>query len=190
MNRNAVYIHIVNRIMIIGCCGSGKSTLSHRIRQVTNLPLYHLDQYYWKPNWTETPREEWEPIVSDLAARDEWIIDGNYGGTMEIRIRRADTIIFMDISTVTCLWRVLIRTWKNYGRERPDMPEGCKERFDFDFLHYVAMYNMLRRKKYMSMMERLKVEKSVYIIRSDKDVERMLEEFRRNTSVEQSEFMK
>ncbi|MEM9547249.1 MAG: DNA topology modulation protein [Bacteroidota bacterium] len=164
----------MKRIMIIGSCGSGKSTLSHRLQEVTHLPLYHLDQYYWKPDWTETPNEEWVEIVSALAQKDEWIIDGNYGSTMDVRFQYADTIVFMNISTMTCLWRVLGRIWKYHGQVRPDMPTGCKERFDLDFLHYVATYNLLRRKRLLQKLELMSTEKKVVIIKNEKDINRFV----------------
>ena len=134
----------MKRIMIIGCCGSGKSTLARRLHLITKLPLYHLDQYYWKKNWTETPKDEWELIVRDLAEKEEWIIDGNYGGTFQPRMDRADTVIYLNYNTVKCLARVTKRVLKYHGKVRPDMPDGCPERFDFEFFHYVATYNMIR----------------------------------------------
>jgi len=60
----------------------------------------------------------------------------DYGRTMDIRIERADTIIYLDYSTLQCLWRITRRTWKYFGQERPDMHNECKERFDLDFYHY------------------------------------------------------
>jgi len=164
----------MKRIMIIGCCGSGKSTLSRKLHEITNLPLHHLDQYYFKPNWTETPKEEWNEIIKNLAHKEEWIIDGNYGGTMDIRFNYADMVIYMDYSTIRCLWRVLGRIWKYHGKVRPDMPEGCAERFDLDFLHYVATYNLLRRKKFLAKLNTLQHEKRIYHIKNDNDIKTLL----------------
>ena len=160
--------------MLIGCCGSGKSTLATKLHAITNIPLYHLDQYYWKSNWTETPKEEWEGIVKGLAQKDDWIIDGNYGGTIDIRFDRADTIVYMDIPTVKCLGRVLGRVWKYHGKVRPDMPDGCKERFDFDFIHYVATYNLLRKKSLLAKLSALEGKKNIYTIKNDRDIKAFL----------------
>lgn len=168
----------MNRIMIIGCCGAGKSTLSRQLHEVTRLPLYHLDQYYWKPNWTETPKEEWKEIVTNLANKDKWIIDGNYGGTMDIRFDRADTIVYLDIHTIVCLNRVIKRVWKYQGQVRPDMPEGCMERFDFDFLHYVATYNLQRRNKIIAKLDVLSNQKKVYHIKNNNDIEALMAELK------------
>lgn len=169
----------MNRIMIIGCCGSGKSTISRELQKIIDLPLYHLDQYYWKPNWTETPKEEWKEIVTDFANKESWIIDGNYGGTMDLRFERADTIIYMDIPTIKCLGRVVNRVWKYHGKVRPDMPEGCKERFDFDFLHYVATYNLIRRKGLLKKLKMLETEKKIFMIKNDIDIEIFFEDLKK-----------
>ena len=93
---------------------------------------------------------------------------------MDIRIERADTIIFMDYSTVKCLWRVLKRIWKYHGKERPDMPKGCPERLDFDFLHYVATYNLLRRKSLLKKLDALREEKRIVVFKNDKEVKTWL----------------
>ena len=164
----------MNRIMIIGCCGSGKSTFSRKLQTLTHLELFHLDQYYWKPNWEETPKTEWTKIVQNLANKPHWIIDGNYGGTMDLRIEKADTIIYFDYPTTKCLWRVLTRTFKYWRKERPDMPTGCKERFDIAFLHYVATFNAIRRKQNLAKLDRFKNNKTVIIFKNDTEADTFL----------------
>jgi adenylate kinase family enzyme len=156
--------------MIIGCCGAGKSTLARRLHEITNLPLYHLDQYYWKENWTETRKNEWEPIVEELANKDEWIIDGNYGGTFKPRMDRADTIIYLNYNTLQCLYRVTKRIVKFHGKVRPDMPDGCNERFDFEFLHYVATYNLIRGKSIKIKLDSLRTKKRIIVLKTDIEV--------------------
>ena len=162
--------------MIIGCSGAGKSTLAIKLHQLTQLPVFHLDQYYWKPNWVESTTSEWEPVMKQLAAKEAWIIDGNYGGTMNIRIKRADTIIYLDYSSFSCLWRITKRIFKYHGQARPDMTEGCEERFDWEFYHYVAVYNLTRRKQLLKKLSTLPAEKSIFILRNDREVEQFLEE--------------
>lgn len=165
----------MQRIMILGCCGAGKSTFSKKLHDILGLELIHLDQYYWKPNWTETPKTEWESIVSDLAAKPSWIIDGNYGGTIDIRIQKADTIIYLDYPTTKCLYRVCSRIFKHYGQTRPDMSEGCPERFDLDFLHYVASFNFVKRKGILSKMQKVNKHKNCLVLQNDKEADEFLE---------------
>lgn len=135
----------MKRILIVGCCGAGKSTIARKLKACLGLPVIHLDQHYHLPNWEEPSTEVWRNRVSQLVNGERWIMDGNYGGSLDIRLPVADTVIFMDYPTSTCLWRVLTRTWKYRGTVRPDMPAGCRERFDLNFLHYVATFNIVRR---------------------------------------------
>jgi adenylate kinase family enzyme len=162
------------RIMIIGCCGSGKSTMSRKLQQILELPLFHLDQYYWKPNWVETPKSEWPNIVQTLSDKDKWIVDGNYGGTMDIRLKRADTVIYLDYSTWQCLYRVIKRIIKYKGKIRPDMVEGCPERFNLNFLHYVLVFNLTRRNSILKKIYAYKNNLNVVVLKNDKQVEEYL----------------
>lgn len=164
----------MKRVMIIGNCGSGKSTLAFALHAKLGLELIHLDQHYWKPNWQETPKPEWEEKVAKLAAKESWIIDGNYGSSMNTRIQRADTIIYLNYPTLKCLYRVIQRIRKYHGQVRPDMPEGCRERFDIDFLHFVAVYNITRRKSTLAKLEKAKVDKDVFVLSSDEEVREFL----------------
>lgn len=160
----------MKRVMVIGCCGAGKSTFSRELHSITSLELIHLDSYYWKSNWTETKKEEWKETVSELSLRDSWIIDGNYGGTMDIRIARADTIIYLDFPTMACLWRITKRTFKYYNKTRPDMPEGCPERIDLDFYMYVATFNWKRRKSLLKKLNDLPGNKQLVVLRNNTEI--------------------
>ncbi len=161
--------------MVIGCCGAGKSTFARRLHAVTGIELIHLDQHYWKPDWVESDPEEWMVKAESLAARPRWIIDGNYGSTIDLRIRRADTILYFDFPTWKCLWRITRRILQYLGKERPDMPAGCRERFDLDFYHYVATFNLVKRKRLLQKLAAVEGEKRVVIFRNDGEAERFLE---------------
>ncbi|MEO1448559.1 MAG: hypothetical protein AAFV07_03475, partial [Bacteroidota bacterium] len=101
----------MQRIMLIGCGGAGKSTLSRKLHALTGLPLIHLDRHYFGPGWNAMSPEPWTWKVRELVAGERWIIDGNYGGTMDIRLEAADTIIFMNRSSWICVTRILKRWW-------------------------------------------------------------------------------
>ena len=160
----------MKRIMIIGCSGSGKSTFSRKLNQLTQIPLVHLDQKYWKSNWVESTGEEWRSTISEIVKEDQWIMDGNYSGTWDLRIPRADTIIFIDKPTYVCLYRAAKRIISYYGKTRPDMTEGCPERFDLQFFHYVLTYNLTRRKSNLKKLENWKKEKQIFVLRKEKDI--------------------
>ena len=166
----------MKRILILGCCGSGKSTFARQLHSKTQIPIIHLDQEYWQPNWVETPKEKWNSIVKKLAQRDTWIMDGNYSSSLHLRIPRADTIIYLDKSTSTCLYRVGKRVITHYGKVRPDMVEGCPERFDLEFMHYVLTFNLRNRKKLLKKLEGLKNEKQVFIFQKEKEIIKFINE--------------
>lgn len=131
----------MQRVMVIGPCGAGKSTVSRMLSQTLKLPLYHLDMLHWKEGWIEETQAQLRSDLAPILAQDRWLIDGNYGSTMDIRIERADTIVYLDFPIALCLWRALKRVWQYRGRSRPDMTEGCPERFDLDFFLYIASWN-------------------------------------------------
>ncbi len=164
----------MKRIMIMGCSGSGKSTLSNKMHQKLGIKEIPLDLYYLKPNWAETPKLEWEIIVKELSKQESWIMDGNYGGTMDIRIKRADTLIFLDYPTWLCLFRVIKRTIKHYNKVRPGMSNGCRERFSLSFLHYVFTFRMIRRKGILSKLKTLEKTKTIHILKNDKAIKAFL----------------
>ena len=130
----------MRRILVIGSPGAGKSTLSHTLARGTGLPLHHLDRMFWLPGWIERDRDEGRAELARVLAQDRWIIDGNYGSTLPMRIARADTVVWLDYPTALCLGRALRRWWKYRGTSRPDMTEGCPERLDGEFLLYILNF--------------------------------------------------
>ena len=137
----------MKRVLIIGPCGSGKSTLLRKLGPLLGLPTHHLDRMNWKPGWIESDRDELRTRIADVVAQERWLIDGNYGGSLDLRLPRADTIIYLDFPIALCLWRVFRRMMSASRSERPDMTEGCTERLDLAFLFYVATWAMGPRKR-------------------------------------------
>ena len=172
----------MSKIMIIGCGGAGKSIFSIKLHEITKIKLIHLDRQFWKPNWVETEKGAWKEKVKMLSNESSWIIDGNYGGTMDIRLEKANTIIFLDRSKWLCLYRVIRRVIMSYGKTRRDMGEGCEERFSWGFLKYVYHYNETRRPKILNSLERHRLKKEVIILSSGREVVNYLREMRKNSS--------
>jgi adenylate kinase family enzyme len=130
---------------------------------------------FWKPNWVGVPKDEQKKVQKDLVRNEEWIIDGNYGGTMEIRLHAADTIIFLDIPRTICVYRAFKRMLQYRNRTRPDMGEGCEERFDLDFFKWIWDYPKMIRPEILKRFEQLSKDKQVIIFKSPKEVKQFLE---------------
>ena len=131
----------MQRVLVIGPCGAGKSTLAMDLGPRLGLPVYHMDQLNWQPGWVESSKDEIRARLSTILATDRWLIDGNYGGTLKERLERADTVIYLDYPISLCFWRLIRRILKYRGRARPDMTKDCPERFDLAFLFYVLRWN-------------------------------------------------
>lgn len=131
----------MQRVLVIGPCGAGKSTLATELAQKLDLPLFHMDQLNWQPGWVESSKDEIRKKLAEIVGTERWLIDGNYGGTLAERLERADTVVYLDYPIRLCLVRVIHRIWTYRGRTRPDMTEGCPERFDLEFMIYLLRWN-------------------------------------------------
>jgi adenylate kinase family enzyme len=131
----------VQRVLVIGPCGAGKSTLARTLGAKLGLAVFHMDQLNWQSGWIESSKDEIRTKLAAIVAKDRWLIDGTYGGTLGERLVRADTVIYLDFPIRLCVARLLRRIWTYRGRTRPDMTEGCPERFDLAFLFYLLRWN-------------------------------------------------
>jgi adenylate kinase family enzyme len=167
---------VMRKVLIIGSGGAGKSTLANRLGALLKLEVLHLDRLYWRAGWVEPPKAEWLKTVEELIKRDEWIMDGNYSGTLDVRLRACDTVIFLDLSRTVCLWRVLKRALMYRNKVRPDMAEGCHERLTLEFVMWIWGYPKRSRLKIVRMLESNAGVKRVVWLRSQAEVEKFLAE--------------
>lgn len=156
----------MQRVIVIGSGGAGKSFFSRQLADVTGLPLHHLDSLYWQPGWKEPGHAEWHASLQALLSRPAWILDGNFGGSLEARIAASDTVIFIDTPAWVCLWRVVVRRIRHHGQSRPDMAAGCHERLDPGFIGWILGYRFQRRPAILRRLDALRHEKQVVVIRS------------------------
>jgi adenylate kinase family enzyme len=127
----------MDRIVIIGCGGSGKTVVARRLAKLLDAPLTHLDAVYYDADWQPKPQDEFATIQHDLVRPDRWIIEGNYAGTMPIRLARADTVMFLDIPARTCLLGIAQRRWRYRGGQHGD---GVYDRITWNFIRYILRY--------------------------------------------------
>ncbi len=169
---------MMKRIMVIGVsAGAGKSTLARTIGEVLDISVFHLDRFYWRAGWIEAPFEEFQQAQAELVEQEEWIIEGNYTGTLSIRAERADTIVYIEIPIHKCLYRVVKRWLMNIGRTRSDMADGCAEKLDWKFIKFIVTTYYQRKKAMAVRLEVLKEEgKKVYILSNNKEINQFLRE--------------
>ncbi|MDI3235150.1 DNA topology modulation protein [Exiguobacterium antarcticum] len=165
----------MKKIMLIGSGGSGKSTLARQLGQRLGIRVHHLDSLLWRADWQAVPREEQQRIQTDLVSRDDWIIDGNYGGTMDLRLNAADTIIFLDLPRTTCVYRILKRSTRYRHTSRPDMAAGCPEKIDVAFLKWIWNYPNVQRPDIQSRLVQVASTKTIVVLKSPQEVQRFIE---------------
>ena len=168
----------MRKVLIIGSGGAGKSTFARRLGKILKLEVIHLDALYWNAGWVETPKPEWAERVAELVKRDAWIMDGNYSGTFDLRLKACDTVVFLDMPRLVCLWRVLKRLLIYRNRSRPDMAAGCYEKFNWEFILWVWNYPKRTRPKILAWMRENSGSKKVVWLHSPAEAERYLNRVR------------
>ncbi|MFZ5719091.1 MAG: topology modulation protein [Pseudomonadota bacterium] len=166
----------MRRILIIGNSGGGKSTLARRLGETLGLPVIHLDVLFWKPGWVETDDEVFRAQVAEALAGEAWICDGNFGGSWDLRMPRADTIVWIDQPAWLCLARAIWRVVKYRDGTRPDMAEGCRETVDLKFYAFILGYNRTVRPKLEAALATHGAHARQVRLRSDREIAEFLAE--------------
>ncbi len=152
----------MQRVLVMGSSGSGKSTFARRLSEMIGVPFVSLDALYWKPGWVASDNAEFDERVTEIARQPQWVMDGNYTryGAGELRRHSSDTVIWFDLPRRTCMLGIMRRVAGSYGKVRPEMAEGCPEKFDFEFFHYVWTYRRQQRPKLLKYFEGLRADQS------------------------------
>ena len=159
----------MKRAIVIGCPGSGKTTFAEKLNKITGLPLYYLDAVWHKPDRTHISREEFDQRIQEIFVTNEWIIDGNYGRTVEKRLRECDTVFLFDLPTEVCLQGATERL----GKGRYDLPWIEKE-LDPEFEDFIKGFSKNSLPKLYELIEKYKAEKQVIIFKSRKEADNFL----------------
>ena len=158
----------MKKIIVIGCPGSGKSTVSRALRNKTGIPVYHLDMMYWNADKTTVEKSVFLERLSAVLEKDEWIIDGNYGSTMELRMAACDTVIFLDYPLDVCLDGIRERR----GKPRSDMP-WIETEEDAEFTEFIKNYNEQQKPKVLELFKKYD-DKNIIILRSREQADAFL----------------
>ena len=158
----------MKKVIVIGCPGSGKSTVSRTLHNKTGIPLYHLDMMYWNADKTTVEKSVFLERLSDVLEKDEWIIDGNYSSTMELRMVACDTVIFLDYPLDVCLDGIRERR----GKSRSDMP-WIETEEDSEFIEFIKNYNEQQKPKVLELLKKYS-DKNIIILESREQADAFL----------------
>jgi adenylate kinase family enzyme len=161
----------VDRIAIIGCGGSGKTVLAARLGLRLGLDVVNLDKLYYDDSWEPTPAEKFATTQRELVAGERWLIEGNYASTLPIRLTRADTVIFLDLPALTCLWSVARRRWRYRGGQHAD---GVYDRITWTFVAYILGYRRRMRPRVTALVATYGRHVQFIRLTSRRQVERFL----------------
>jgi adenylate kinase family enzyme len=165
----------MQRVLIIGNSGGGKSTLARKLGAKTGAPVIHLDVLFWKPGSVESDKQEFKARLTAALAAPRWIADGNFSSSWDVTMARADTVVWIDQPRWLCLVRAIWRIVK-YRRElRPDMAEGCRESVDFAFYRYIWTYDAETTPKLLAALETHGAHARHVRLRSDREIVAFLE---------------
>ncbi len=163
----------MKKVIVIGSPGAGKSTFAKELAKKTKLPLYHLDQIWWRENWTHITREEFDKIHTELLARETWIIDGDYNRTRAARLEACDTVFYLRYPRTVCFFSAMKRAIQNRGKSRSDMAASCVEAFDREFRRYIWNFDKTRGEDIRRALAECKAD--IHIFRSRKEAKRYLD---------------
>ena len=158
----------MKKVIVIGCPGSGKSTVSRALHNKTGIPLYHLDMMYWNADKTTVEKSVFLERLFAVLEKNEWIIDGNYGSTMELRMAACDTVFFLDYPLDVCLDGIKERR----GKPRSDMPWIETEK-DAEFIEFIKSYNEQQKPKVLELLKKYS-DKNIIILESREQADAFL----------------
>ncbi len=159
----------MNKIIVLGPSGAGKSVFSRKLNKITNIPVFHLDNIWWKSDKSHIEREEFDNKLASILSKDKWIIDGDYSRTYEIRFQNADTVFFLDYPLDVCLTGAEERI----GKKREDLP-WVEEEFDKKFQEWIINWFKNVRPIVYSMIDKYKSNKNIYIFKSRNDADNFI----------------
>ncbi len=161
----------MQKVIVIGCPGSGKTTFSEKLQKYTGLPLYYLDAIWHKPDKTHISREEFDERITEILKTSEWIIDGNYGRTIEIRLKECDTVFLFDLPTEVCIQGATERI----GKGRYDLP-WLETELDPEFESFIKEFPEITLPKIYDLVKKYKSEKEIIIFKSREETDEYLNE--------------
>jgi adenylate kinase family enzyme len=172
----ATRLKSANRVLTIGCSGGGKTTLSLQLCMRLGLPFVSMDrEFFWLNGWVNRQKAEERALITAKVAEDQWLMDGTGPSTFDLRLPRADVVIWVRLPRLICIWGVIKRTIRSYGRERLEMAPGCPERLDWEFLRYIWNFEHKETPKVVAGLKQHGPNVPVFQLKTRRDIRRLLD---------------
>lgn len=168
----------MQRVLVLGPGGAGKSVLSRELAGITGMPLVHLDREYFAPGWEKPTSDLWHARIADLLAGDVWIVDGNHADTIDQRLVRADGVVLLDYSRMIAVYGVFKRLLTKDGRRRVDLAPGCHNRLDREYWNWVWKYHRETRPIMAAALEQHADHIDCVVLKSRRQAQRWLNSLR------------
>lgn len=170
-------ISSASRIMVVGSSGGGKSTLSRKLAERFGLINISMDkEFFWLPNWVAREREEQREMIADAIQQDRWVMDGSNPSSFDLRMPRADIVVWVRINRMTCIVSVVTRVLKSYGKTRVDMAPGCVEQLpDREFLSYIWNFEKRHAPIFLRNFDRYGPNVPIFQLKSRAETQRLLD---------------
>ncbi len=185
----------MKKIAVIGCCGGGKSVLTKKLSKILGIPAYHLDDLFWHEGWVETKQKNWQRVHKELVEKGSWIIDGTYSSGLEMRMKSANLIVFVDLPVWLCFYRIIKRQLRNFLGWEKSLPvriqnsnDSSKKTYLSDWSFYLYVLNFKRN--FNPLIHELtgKLEEKQEMIRlsSTREIEAFLQKLKQEQTVERA----
>ncbi|MEU9886857.1 topology modulation protein [Sphaerisporangium sp. NPDC051011] len=163
----------MRKVAVIGCGGSGKTTLGRRLGSILDAPVTHLDVVYYDDDWNTLSKEKFAAVQEELVSAPAWVIDGNFASTLPIRLKAADTVIFLDLSPLTCLLGIAQRRIRHGGGQHDAI--GVYDRITWEFIKYVWNYRRTMAPRVRKLIDEHARHADVHVVRSRAEANRLLD---------------
>lgn len=167
----------MDKIVVVGCGGSGKSVVARQLAELLEMPVTHLDGLYYDADWNPLTNDQFANLQHELVAQPRWIIDGNYASTLPIRLAAADTVIFLDLPPLRCLWGIAQRRWRYRGGQHVDV--GVYDRINVSFVRYILGYRRKMRPRVLALVAEHAPQAELIVLTSRRHAARLVDQTHR-----------